>query len=51
MCGILVVGSELETWRDGGSVSFERISDVGGMFSALAMASRELLMLVVGREA
>lgn len=38
-CGTVIVGSELETWRDRGNVSFVRVSDEGGMFSALAMAS------------
>ena len=33
------MGSGLETWRDGGSVSFEGLSDEGGMFSALATIS------------
>ena len=39
MWGIVIVGSGLETWRDGGSVSFDGLSDEGGMFSALATAS------------
>lgn len=36
---MVIVGSGLETWRDGGSVSFERVSEDGGMFSALALTS------------
>lgn len=36
---MVIVGSGLETWRDGGSVSFKRVSDDGGIFSALATES------------
>ena len=32
---MVIVGSGLEIWRDGGSWSFEGVSDEGGMFSAL----------------
>ena len=39
VCGIAMVGSELGICRDRGSVSFESVSDEGGMFSALATAS------------
>ena len=38
MWGIVIVSSGFETWRDGGSASLERVSDAGGMFSALALA-------------
>ena len=42
VCGIVIVGSGLETCRDGGRVFFEGISEEGGMFSVLAMASEGL---------
>lgn len=51
MCSIVMVGSGLETWRDGASVSFGRVSDEGGMFSALAMVSGGFWMSIDGREA
>ena len=48
MCGIVILSSGLKTWRDGGSVSFEWVSEVGGIFSALAMASRGFWLSVSG---
>ena len=39
MCGIVIVGSGLETCRDGARVFYEGRSEEGGMFSVLAMAS------------
>lgn len=39
MCGIVIVDSGLDTWRDGGSLSFDSVSEDGGMFSASAWAS------------
>ena len=45
-----MVGSGLETCRDCGRVFFEGVSEEGGMFSALAMASEGLGVSVGGRE-
>lgn len=39
MCGIVIVGSGLDTWRDEGSLPFEAVSREGGMFSAFDIAS------------
>lgn len=51
MWGIVIVGSGLETWRDGGRMSFERVSNEGGMFSALVTVSGSFWVLVSDREA
>ena len=51
MCGIVMVCSGLETWRDGGSVFSETVSEDGGMFSASARASGGFWVSVRGREA
>ncbi len=51
MCGIVIVGSGLEAWRQGGSGSFERVSEEGGIFSAFATASEGLWESVGGRGA
>ena len=51
MCGIVIVVSGFGAWRDGGSVSFERVSEGGGMFSALALASEGFGVSLGGREA
>ncbi len=51
MCGIVIVGSGFETWREGGNVSFERVSEEGGIFSAFVTASEGFWESVGGREA
>ena len=47
----MTVVSDFGTWRDGGSVSFERVSEEGGMFSELALASGGFGVSISDREA
>lgn len=50
MCGIVIVGSGLETWRDGSSVAFETASEEGGIFSAFDIVSVAFWGSVTGLE-
>ena len=50
MCGIVIVGSGLETWRDGSSVTFEAASEEGGIFSAFDIASVAFWVFMTGLE-
>lgn len=51
MCGIVIVGSGLDTRRDEGILSFETASIEGGIFSAFDIAFVAFWESVIGLEA